>query len=433
MAYFPSVTLHSTLFVAIVASFILFQSHYRISSLEFLVNKLPLRLARGRLPSKLSTLSRRKPIRALVVLGSGGHTTEMLYTLPNIKSMLSFSYVIASNDKGSIWALKDFSSRARKQATNICLPKNSSRKTHNPLNSAMVYRVPRARSVRQSYFTSIFSFLHCLIVSVFILFHFQPDILLTNGPGTCVPIALATFFLRPWISCKIVYMESFACVRSLSLSGRLLYKFCDLFLVRWKSIAKIYPKSTYVPSEGAISGYLIDQNMLPIRGTGLSADPYVLITVGSTCFNELVKACDDPWFVKCMHEKYCINKIFMQIGTGSYIPQHPDIVHFRFQSTGFAVSLAKATLVIGHAGAGTILDTLQGATPMIIVPNESLMNDHQTQLSQELSERGILQTLRMPELKSKLPMLQIKKSETGFVAGAYGEYLSSHLALLSKP
>lgn len=82
--------------------------------------------------------------------------------------------------------------------------------------------------------------------------------IICNGPGTCVPICVAAFALRVrrcWLGvtppaivhrfpacwcaqvlflsrCRIVFVESFCRVRSLSLSGKLLYPFADRFVVR---------------------------------------------------------------------------------------------------------------------------------------------------------------------------------------------------------
>ena len=59
----------------------------------------------------------------------------------------------------------------------------------------------------------------CTAVSV-VLDH-QPDLLLLNGPGTCIPIAAAAALLRLAGVCRgrVAYVESIARVYRLSLSG----------------------------------------------------------------------------------------------------------------------------------------------------------------------------------------------------------------------
>ncbi|KAJ7632492.1 glycosyltransferase family 28 C-terminal domain-containing protein [Roridomyces roridus] len=52
----------------------------------------------------------------------------------------------------------------------------------------------------------------------------------------------------------------------------------------------------------------------------------------------------------------------------------------------------RADLVIGHAGAGTILD------PLIVVPNESLLHNHQLELATALAASNHLRTSTIADL-----------------------------------
>lgn len=104
--------------------------------------------------------------------------------------------------------------------------------------------IPRARRVLQPLsttpFTALKSFLHCLRHT----FHTadEPAFILMNGPGTCVMLCAAIYaqklvcFWRQHTP-ELVYVESFARVTSLSLSGKLLWPFADTFVVQWKELA----------------------------------------------------------------------------------------------------------------------------------------------------------------------------------------------------
>lgn len=45
-------------------------------------------------------------------------------------------------------------------------------------------------------------------------------------------------------------------------------------------------------------------------------------------------------------------------------------------------------VVISHAGAGTILDAMRIGVPLIVVPNEELLDNHQEELAVELEKQG---------------------------------------------
>ena len=78
------------------------------------------------------------PIKTLVVLGSGGHTTEMLALLENVDSSVytPLVYIVASTDDTSL---------RRVQANNTAR------------RADQIYTLPRSREVGQSYTSSIFT------------------------------------------------------------------------------------------------------------------------------------------------------------------------------------------------------------------------------------------------------------------------------------
>ena len=72
---------------------------------------------------------------------------------------------------------------------------------------------------------------------------------LVNGPGTCIPICFAVWLFRGLGLCKgtIVFVESIARVKSLSLSGRILYRLrmADVLFVQWSELQRLYPRTVH--------------------------------------------------------------------------------------------------------------------------------------------------------------------------------------------
>ena len=85
---------------------------------------------------------------------------------------------------------------------------------------------------------------------------------------------------------------------------------------------------------------------------------------------------------------------------------------FRYKDT-IMDDLREASLVLSHAGAGSILETLSLRKFLVVVVNEQLMDNHQYELASKMAEEGylyyctcstILVTLRtknLTDLKSK--------------------------------
>ena len=82
-----------------------------------------------------------------------------------------------------------------------------------------------------------FKFLIHSIVSLNILIKEKPDVVITTGAGLVVPICFLAKFL---FKSKIIFIESFSRISSPSLTGKIVYRISDLFIVQWKQIRKFY-------------------------------------------------------------------------------------------------------------------------------------------------------------------------------------------------
>jgi len=173
-----------------------------------------------------------KQIQTMIVAGSGGHTAEMLKLVRGLGSAYNpRHYVIALTDKMS----KD---------KIISLEKSQ----QSSLSQYMISTIPRSREVGQSWFTTVVSTLHACLYSSLLVFKSRPNLLLCNGPGTCLPLCLAAFAISiiGIQRVKIVFIESVCRVISLSLTGHILYYLSDQFIVQWPELQQRYPLTTYM-------------------------------------------------------------------------------------------------------------------------------------------------------------------------------------------
>lgn len=85
----------------------------------------------------------------------------------------------------------------------------------------------------------IFVIPYNLIKSFVLFLKFKPDVIVTTGAHTCVPMCYIAKIFRK----KIIYIESFANIETKTLTGRLIYPIADIFIVQWHSMLKLYPKA----------------------------------------------------------------------------------------------------------------------------------------------------------------------------------------------
>lgn len=70
----------------------------------------------------------------------------------------------------------------------------------------------------------------------------RPDVVITTGS---MPMALLCFVSKCFGS-KVIWIDSIASIRHLSMSGRMVYLVADLILSQWPEVAARYSKVEYV-------------------------------------------------------------------------------------------------------------------------------------------------------------------------------------------
>ncbi|KAL6991405.1 N-acetylglucosaminyldiphosphodolichol N-acetylglucosaminyltransferase [Sarracenia purpurea var. burkii] len=177
-------------------------------------------------------------LRTLIVLGSGGHTAEMLNLLSVVHTdrFTPRFYIAAATDNMSLQKARLF--------------ENSLVDKTGMIENAQFMQIYRSREVGQSYLTSVGTTLMAIAHALWLMIKIRPQVILCNGPGTCIPLCVIAFLFKVagirWSS--TFYVESIARVRRLSLSGLLLYKLhmADQIFVQWPQLKGKYPRAHYV-------------------------------------------------------------------------------------------------------------------------------------------------------------------------------------------
>ncbi|KAL6906067.1 hypothetical protein ACP4OV_003668 [Aristida adscensionis] len=125
-------------------------------------------------------------LRCLVVLGSGGHTAEMMNIVAALqKDRFAPRFYVA--------ALTDNMSLQKAQVYEQSLIQSDREKT---IENAHFMQIYRSREVGQSYITSIATTLVATLHAMWVVIRIRPKVIFCNGPGTCIPLCVSAFLLK---------------------------------------------------------------------------------------------------------------------------------------------------------------------------------------------------------------------------------------------
>eukprot|EP00271_Cylindrocystis_brebissonii_P009127 TRINITY_DN23790_c0_g1_i1.p1 TRINITY_DN23790_c0_g1~~TRINITY_DN23790_c0_g1_i1.p1 ORF type:complete len:174 (+),score=34.36 TRINITY_DN23790_c0_g1_i1:443-964(+) len=139
---------------------------------------------------------------------------------------------------------------------------------------------------------------------------------------------------------------------------------------------------------------------------GTEENKSVFVVVGTTSFDALIQAVDTVEFRAVLRQKG-YTSLIIQIGRGKHIPAKVDplegvtVEHFTFKPS-LANYVRSASLVVSHAGSGSIFEALRAKKPLVVVVNEALMDNHQQELAGALAARGHLRCASPLTLSSVL-------------------------------
>lgn len=98
-----------------------------------------------------------------------------------------------------------------------------------------------AYGTKKNLLTYFFIFFYNIIKSLTIFIKQKPDVIITTGTHTAVPMCYIAKIFRK----KVIYIETFANRNTKTVAGRLVYPIADVFVVQWKEMLELYPKAEY--------------------------------------------------------------------------------------------------------------------------------------------------------------------------------------------
>jgi len=140
----------------------------------------------------------------------------------------------------------------------------------------------------------------------------------------------------------------------------------------------------------------------------------VFVTVGSTKFDALLQAAISEPVLTALHTKGFVRVVLqrgnsvLDLDCGASTRDSLtirkgglDIETWKFKPS-IQDEIERADLVISHAGSGTILDVLRSGKPLIVVPNPTLMDNHQEELALHLDGLGHLRATFVGDLPTAI-------------------------------
>ncbi|THH33852.1 hypothetical protein EUX98_g270 [Antrodiella citrinella] len=143
---------------------------------------------------------------------------------------------------------------------------------------------------------------------------------------------------------------------------------------------------------------------------------HAFVTVGSTRFDTLVQTALSDVVLDALRAKgysrivvQCGNSdfdchAFKQAGDTWVRRDEGEVEVWRFKPS-LQEEYEQADLVISHAGSGTILDVLRLRKPLIVIPNETLLDNHQEELASSLADLGHLRASTISGLPEAIETL----------------------------
>lgn len=152
-----------------------------------------------------------KEKKIIFISSTGGHLSELLQLKPIFKK---YDYYILTENTKSNKLLKN---------------------TYKDRINYLIY------GTKKDIFIYPFKLLINCFISLYFYMKIRPKYIVTTGAHTAGPMCC----IGKIFGSKIIYIETFANIKTKTITGRIIYLFADLFIVQWEEMLKLYPKAKF--------------------------------------------------------------------------------------------------------------------------------------------------------------------------------------------
>lgn len=228
----------------------------------------------------------------------------------------------------------------------------------------------------------------------------EPDTIMTTGAAPGLVFLFVGWILRR----KTIWIDSIANAEHLSLSGRLASKIASRTYTQWEDLA-----NGNIIYAGNILGKAMVSDTSPNKketevttpeSTDKESASGIFVTIGTQLpFDRLIRIVDEV--APELNED-----VVAQVSQCGFVPKNIKAVDF-IAPDEFNKIFDKASLIVSHAGMGSILSALQKNKPIIIFPRIAALgehrNEHQLATARKFKEQGsVYVAMDEEELKNLL-------------------------------
>ncbi len=261
-------------------------------------------------------------------------------------------------------------------------------------------------------YLDIFKIVFGLFVALWKLYVIYPDVILSKGSYTSVPVTVAAYLLR----IPVVVHESDT---KLGSANKLASRFARYVAISFPEVAQKLPKAKVALTGIPIRKMLLSTPSEPLRQLGLPEDrPLIFVTGGSSgaerLNNLILEALDEllPDFT-ILHQVGTAHESKMASTAASLIKDIDLLEHYFVKGSldveEMNLALSAASLVISRAGTGTIYEIAHKGKPAILIPIPEEISHDQTSNAYAYARTGAAAVLEEGNLEDGLLQAEIHR------------------------